>query len=168
MTKETLAVYVDLQELPTTPSAEQSGQMRGAAPVNARNVMFALMVIVPAVLGALYYGFIASDVYVSESKFVIRSSQRQTSLGLPAGSEGLSMGGMDVDVAIVNAFIESPDVVAAWWKKRTCVPCTDHLLLTPERFPGWFRKDSKEALHDYYRSMIDLNYDRTTQIPRLR
>jgi capsular polysaccharide transport system permease protein len=41
--------------------------------------LFVLMVIVPSILGIVYYGLIASDVYVSEARFVIRSAQHAQS-----------------------------------------------------------------------------------------
>lgn len=37
---------------------------------------FALFVILPTLLTAIYYGFIASDIYVSESRFVIKAPTR--------------------------------------------------------------------------------------------
>jgi capsular polysaccharide transport system permease protein len=40
---------------------------------------FLLMVALPTLLAALYYGLIASDVYVSESRFVIKSPDQKRS-----------------------------------------------------------------------------------------
>lgn len=49
---------------------------------------FVLMVIVPTVLAGLYYGLIASDVYISEAKFAVRGSGEK----LPSSSSAaLSM-----------------------------------------------------------------------------
>ena len=41
-----------------------------------------LTVIVPTCIAILYYGFFASDVYISESRFLVRSPQHQTQGGL--------------------------------------------------------------------------------------
>jgi capsular polysaccharide transport system permease protein len=46
------------------------------------NPLFALIVIVPTILGVLYYSLIAPDIYVSESRFVIRSAQHSPQSGL--------------------------------------------------------------------------------------
>jgi capsular polysaccharide transport system permease protein len=47
-----------------------------------KNPLFVLMVIAPTILGIIYYGLIASDIYLSESRFVIRSAQQSPQTGL--------------------------------------------------------------------------------------
>ena len=44
--------------------------------------LFLVSVFVPTLLAVAYFGFIASDVYISESRFVVRSPQRQSPTGL--------------------------------------------------------------------------------------
>jgi len=44
--------------------------------------LFLLAVVLPTILAVLYFGFFASDVYVSESQFVIRSPDKQSATGL--------------------------------------------------------------------------------------
>ena len=46
--------------------------------VTGVNRLFALTVLVPTTIAVVYFGLIASDVYVSESRFVVRSAQRQS------------------------------------------------------------------------------------------
>jgi capsular polysaccharide transport system permease protein len=48
----------------------------------AKNKILWLTVIIPTILASIYFGLIASDVYISESRFVVRSPQRQTQTGL--------------------------------------------------------------------------------------
>src|SRR5205809_7888949 len=38
--------------------------------------MFMLVVVLPVIAAIAYYGFLASDVYISESEFVVRSPQK--------------------------------------------------------------------------------------------
>jgi len=40
-----------------------------------RHIALVLTVIVPTCAAILYYGFVASDVYISESRFLVRSPQ---------------------------------------------------------------------------------------------
>ena len=47
-----------------------------------RNPVFVITVLIPTALAILYYGLIASDVYISESRFVVRSPQRPASGGI--------------------------------------------------------------------------------------
>src|SRR5689334_12890066 len=44
--------------------------------------LFIPIVIIPVALSIVYFGFLASDVYVSESKFVVRSPDKPASTGL--------------------------------------------------------------------------------------
>ena len=50
--------------------------------VSRSRLLFGATVIVPTVLAVLYFGFIASDVYVSESQFVVRSPDKPSTSGL--------------------------------------------------------------------------------------
>ena len=45
-------------------------------------VTFVLMVIVPTVVAIIYYGYIASDIYVAEAHYAIRSSTENPTPGL--------------------------------------------------------------------------------------
>src|ERR1035438_10074057 len=42
-----------------------------------RHVVLVLTVIAPTIVAILYYGFFASDVFISESRFLVRSPQHQ-------------------------------------------------------------------------------------------
>src|ERR1700721_4313198 len=46
------------------------------------NIALVLTVIVPTCVAILYYGFLASDVFISESRFLVRSPQHQAQSGL--------------------------------------------------------------------------------------
>lgn len=46
------------------------------------NVLALVTVVLPTALATAYFGFIASDVYISESRFVVRSPDKQTASGL--------------------------------------------------------------------------------------
>src|SRR4029077_8016098 len=47
-----------------------------------RHWLFVAIVLVPTCSAIVYYGLIASDVYVSESRFLVRSPQHQAPSGL--------------------------------------------------------------------------------------
>lgn len=53
--------------------------------LNKKNRLFLLIVMLPTLVAIFYYGLIAADVYISESRFVVRSPERQTAspLGHP-------------------------------------------------------------------------------------
>src|SRR5271156_3958467 len=47
-----------------------------------RHFALVLTVVAPTCLAILYYGFFASDVFISESRFLVRSPQHQNQSGL--------------------------------------------------------------------------------------
>ncbi|VWB84792.1 WcbD [Burkholderia arboris] len=59
----------------TTPTEEKPGLVQRLKRVNR---LLAATVIIPTAIATLYFGVIASDVYVSESRFVVKSPQKQT------------------------------------------------------------------------------------------
>ena len=70
-----------------------------------RHLVFALTVLVPTIVAIVYFGLIASDVYISESRFVVRRSQQPAipssgSLGELLQSTGLTHS--DEDASLVH------------------------------------------------------------------
>ena len=53
------------------------------------NRLFLFTVALPTALAVLYFGVVASDVYISESRFVVRSPDRQAATGLGALLKGV-------------------------------------------------------------------------------
>src|SRR5579863_1445236 len=77
-----------------------------------RNIVLVLTVIAPTCVAILYYGFVASDVYISESRFLVRSPQHQA----PAGVFGQLLQGSGLthsqdDTYSVHDYILSRDAL---------------------------------------------------------
>ncbi|WP_369828191.1 hypothetical protein [Burkholderia singularis] len=60
----------------SVPTTEKRANASVLGRIRRLDKLFVLTVAVPTVIATLYYGLIASDVYVSESRFVVRSAQR--------------------------------------------------------------------------------------------
>src|SRR5437762_134124 len=76
------------------------------------NILFIATVVAPVTLATLYFGWIASDIYVSESRFVLRSQQRpqvQNPLGALLGTVGMTRS--QDDAYTVQDFIASRDAL---------------------------------------------------------
>lgn len=126
---------------------------------------FSIFVILPALLATAYYGFLASDIYVSESRFVIKSpDRRQTSMSALAGliqTTGFSAG--REQTSEVADYLRSRDALRDLSKRINVrqvfmSPAADRL----SRYPQPFRGDSFENLYKYYRSMVDVRMDSDT------
>jgi len=107
----------------TPPVADRLGViLKITAPVRRlltrRHWVFQLTVLLPVALAGLYYGLIASDVYISESRFVVRNHKQQSSLPLDSSSaagsllesSGLMSHGGD-DASSVHDYILSRDAL---------------------------------------------------------
>jgi capsular polysaccharide transport system permease protein len=145
----------------TTRMTQMGSTMKYLAPLG-KNIWFSVFVILPTVLAALYYGLIASDQYVSESQFTVKSQNRQapqvSSLASLFAASGLSSGQEQANEVV--SYIESRnglqdlqrniDVRAIYAN-----PLADML----SRYPAPWRSNHFESLYRYYRGMVDAHLD---------
>lgn len=126
---------------------------------------FIALVIVPTILAAIYYGLFASDVYISESRFVIKSpSQKAASTSTLANliqTTGLS-GGQEQTNEVL-AYVHSRDALKTLEtdtgvKTRFASPQADFF----SRFPHPFTDNSFENLFQFYGKMVDARLDTQT------
>ncbi len=132
--------------------------------------LFIATVLVPTLLATAYYGLIASDVYVSESRFVVRSPQRPAQGGLGALLQGTVFSRSQDDTYSVHDFVRSRDALRELDDKlrlRAAYSRPDIDVLG--RFPGleWW-DDSFEAFHRYYQKQVQISYDSVSSISVLR
>lgn len=130
--------------------------------------LFWLTVIVPTMLAALYFGFLAEDVFISESRFVVRSPDKpqKSSLGMLIGGAGFNNASEEVRAA--QGFIESRDALKALdadgFAKRAWG--NDSVSIFNRFNPlGW--SGSFEDLYKYYSEKVDAAYDAETAITTL-
>ena len=145
----------------------------GAKPGFARRIRANLIlwctVIIPTVLAVLYYGVIASDVYISESRFVVRSPQRQAQTGLSSLLQGTGFSRSQDDTYSVHDFVLSRDALKELddqlaVQKSYANKAVDSI----NRFPGLDWDDSFEAFHRYYRNHVTIDYDTVSSITILK
>lgn len=130
---------------------------------------FLIVVGLPTLVGALYYGAIASPRYVSESHFVVRSagSVQPTGLGLALQGVGIS-GGMN-DAFAVHQYLTSRDSMKALQARFNL-----KAMLSPKGV-DWFSRaplpwegQSEESLYKGFQRRLTVGYDATTGISTLR
>ena len=134
------------------------------------NRLFVATVVLPTVLAAIYYGLIASDIYISESRFVVRSPQRQMQTGLLSTflqSTGFSRA--QDDAYSVNDYILSRDALKELDDRLGLAKVFSSSNIDfLNRFPTLDWDDSFEALHRYYLRRVSADYDTTSSISTLR
>lgn len=126
---------------------------------------FILFVVLPTLLASIYYGLIASDIYISESRFVIKSPDQKRSQGSALANliqtTGLSAGqeqtneilGFVVSRDALRELVRTPGV-----RQMYGANSVDFL----SRFPQPFVDDTFEDLFEYYEGRIDARLDSET------
>ena len=136
-----------------------------------KHILFIISVAIPLILSTLYFGLFASDVYVSESTFIIRSSNKQqASSGLASllAASGGSFSIAHEDSSAVKDFILSRDALGLLDKNleyKKLYSSSQIFLLQKFNPFGW--DDSFEKLFKYYLKQVQLTTDHTSPICKL-
>ena len=131
-----------------------------------RHMVFVVTVVVPTLAAIVYYSLIASDVYISESRFIVRSPQKPAQTGLLGDllqTTGLARS--QDDTYAVRDFILSRDALKGLDDKLGIrrLYAGDHGDIFG-RFPSFDRDQSFEAFLKYYRKHVVVDYDSVTSI----
>ena len=123
---------------------------------------FLIFVVAPTVLAAIYYGLLASNIYISESRFVIKSpDQKRSQMSTLANlvqTTGLSSGQEQTNEVLT--FVRSRDALKALeHKARVRTIYTSEHADSFSRFPKPFSDSSFESLFKYYSDMLDARFD---------
>ena len=135
----------------------------------AFNWIFLLTVVTPTALAIVYYALVASDVYISESRFVVRNPQRQTQSGLGALLQSTGFTRSQDDTYSVHDYVMSRDALTELERQLSIRKAYTRLDTDIfNRFPGMDLDASFEAFHRYYREHVRIDYDSTSSISVLQ
>lgn len=132
-----------------------------------RHFLFVLVVLAPTFAAIAYYGLIASDVYISESRFVVRSPQRPAASGFFGELlQGTGLSRSQDDTYSVHDYILSRDALRELDDKlgvRHAFASKSVDIL--DRFPGLlYWDDSFEEFYRYYGKHVAVEYDPVSSI----
>lgn len=133
-----------------------------------QNKLLLITTIIPTALSIVYFGLIASDVYISESRFVVRIPEKQSTSPLGMMLKGAGFSKAQDDSYSVQEYILSRDALLA---------LNDELKIKDEyssnridlfnRFAGIGWDNSLEAFYLYYQKKIDVQLDPASSITTL-
>jgi capsular polysaccharide transport system permease protein len=133
------------------------------------HMLFIVTVIIPVFFSAIYLFFIASDRYVSEARFIIRSSSSTPMDGIASlvSSQGLSRA--NDETFAVNEYITSRDAAELLLAKNNL----SQIMTRPEadifnRCPNFYTRDSKEKLYKHFKNMVYVDIEGATGISTLQ
>lgn len=134
-----------------------------------KSVLFLITVFIPTTFAAVYFGLYASDVYISESRFVVRTPQRAPQQGvIGALLQGSGFQRAQDDSFTLHDFMNSRDALRALDAKLNLKSAFSSPELDPlNRFPLPWMADSFESLFKYYSKQVAVNHDAVSSITTL-
>jgi capsular polysaccharide transport system permease protein len=130
--------------------------------------LFLVCVVLPTALAVSYFGFIASDVYVSQSLFVVRSPERQSASPLGMLFKGAGFSRAQDDAYVVNDFMRSREALMALESKLAIKQKFADETIDPfSRFAGIDPDQSFEAFHRYFQKHAEQQIDSLSSITTL-
>lgn len=130
--------------------------------------LFFLVVVLPTLLSAVYFGLLASDIYISEARYAVRSNTESPVSGLLDGvaSLGLSAPSSSTeDAMIVRDYILSRDMLG---KLSEQLPLRDHYSASHVDWISRMKSDASfEEFLEYYQSRVEVVIDTTSNITTL-
>lgn len=133
-----------------------------------RHWMFIVLVGVPVALACLYFGLIASDQFVSEAQFIVRTAKGNDAGSLASLVQGQKLSRAADETYAVNEYVVSRDAVDLLVR--------DHdlraILGRPQadifnRFPNFYSRDNKEQLYRRFKWFVDTSIDSESGISTL-
>lgn len=147
----------------TSPLQHITAKLRGI------NRLFLVAVAIPTLASSIYYGCIASDVYTSESRFVVRSPQRQSSTtSLSSLLQGNGFGRSQDDAYVVHDYIQSRDALEQLEKQLNIKAAYSSPQVDPFSRFGLLGQSNLEELFLYYKKHIQVDHDGVSSITTLK
>ncbi len=130
------------------------------------NKVFLVTVFIPTLIAVIYFGLMASDIYISESRFVVRSQEQQNVSPLGMLLRGTGFARSQDDAYTVQNYILSRDAMQSLDKDfHIKEKYSDSAIDTYRRFPGmYWWDDSTENFYGYYQKMVGVQLDSASSI----
>jgi ABC-2 type transport system permease protein/capsular polysaccharide transport system permease protein len=132
--------------------------------------LFALTAIAPTLIAILYFGIFASDVYISESRFVVRAPSQTAASPLSAvlGQAGLGgAGGVEGNDSVVQYVLSRRALEDANQDDLVREAFTDPATFFLDRF-GSLGGSSQEELYEYFGGKVAITQAASSQVITLR
>lgn len=137
--------------------------------ISGKNRLFFLTVFLPTVIAVFYFGLIKSDIYISESHFIVRTPQRHTPTGLEAVLQGAGFSGSTEDTYSIHDYMTSRDALGAVDEQLDLRTSFGSGAVDPfSRFNPLGLDDSFEALYRHYRKHVEVYLNASSSISVLK
>ncbi len=126
--------------------------------------LFIAVVIVPTLVATIYFGFLASDVYISESRFVVRSPRQAAASPISAVLSSTGLGSGPEEANSIEEYVVSRRAMEEINQDGLLDEAYgDARIFFANRF-GFLGYDTQEALFEYYLKRVTIAEGATTQV----
>jgi capsular polysaccharide transport system permease protein len=156
-------------ELPAPPQGKPP--VGRSSVLNRLNVspLFLATVLLPTAIATFYYGLVASDVYISESQFILRTPKQPSESGLGSLLQGVSLGKPSDDANVVQDYIKSRDALTILQAKLPVRSAYSGKFADLfNRFPGIANRNKFEYFYRYFEKHVTIDSGTATAVTTLR
>lgn len=149
--------------------SQLDGDTRAKRLLRRLNPLLLATVVVPTAVATIYFGFLASDVYISQSQFVVRSPDKPTTSGLGVLLKSVGFSNAGDEIFITHDYVQSRDALRSLNQDNQVLKSFGNPDISIfDRFNplGW--DGSFEDLYDYYLGKVDINHDASSSITTLK
>lgn len=162
---------LELRQIASTPDESKSNEIvfsKRQRPWFSRWGLFLITVALPTLCAAAYLFAIAADIYVSEARFVVKSTGSNEAASIIALIQNQGLSRAADETYAVGAYMRSRDAVDRLSKTADLAA----VLSRPEgdiinRFPNFYSRETKEALYRHFQTIVTTELDGSTGISTL-
>lgn len=122
--------------------------------------VFAAVVAVPTAVAIIYYTSVASDIFVSESRYIVRSAERAESPSLGSLIKGGAMGPATDNAGVVRDYALSREALFDVQSAVDMKAAFSSASVDPiKRFPGLFEANNFETFFEHYKRYVSVAID---------
>lgn len=131
--------------------------------------LFLAIVVVPTLLATFYFGLFASDRYVSQSQFVVRSPDKPAASGLGVLLKSVGFSNAGDEIFITHDYVQSRDALRSLNRDNSVANAFgSSSVFILDRFNPFGWDGSFEDLFDYYQDKVRIEHDTTSSITTLK
>jgi len=132
------------------------------------NRLLLLTVVLPTLLATIYFGLLASDVYVSQAQFVVRSPDKPAASGLGVLLKSVGFSNAGDEIFVAQEYVKSRDALRSLERDDTVGKAYGNRSISVfDRFNGFGWNGTFEDLFDYFKRKIRVEHDATSSITTL-
>lgn len=144
------------------------GKSRARRVLDKANALFVATVVMPTALAVLYFGLLASDVYVSQAQFVVRSPDKPTATGIGVLLKSVGFSSAGDEIFVAQEYVQSRDALRALNEGDAVRKAyTRPEVSIFDRFNPLGMNGSFEDLFEYFQNRVRVEHDTASSITTL-